>query len=272
MEMPDDLTQKQLLEYARDLKRTYDELIAKNNELEALNKKKSDFLDIVAHELRTPITKITELADFLVRGSVSADEREIFLAILKKAISRLDVVLSEIVSANQQGRYDVLYKTEDLRVCDLIKEVASEISQFIKARNQRLKVNLEAENLKIEGNRIRLHDALFNIIQNASKFSPDNKEILVNLKKEQEFCVIEIIDEGIGIAEDKLDAIFNVFYEEQDARKHHSGSFEFMSGRLGMGLYIAKNIIEKYKGRITVESEPGKGSRFSIILPLARSG
>lgn len=263
------LAQKQLLKYAKDLKTTYDALAQKNRELEILSRKKSDFLDLIVHELKTPITKIISSADLLLTGNISEEEKEGFLAILRNAVIRIGTVLDEMVLAHQQDKYEVSYPFEDLELSSIIEEVEREVAQFIRGRKQILIVTIEGSSVLVKGNKYQLRDVLFNIIQNASKFSEDNKEIRVNLKKENGHAVIKVIDEGIGIAKDKLNVVFDLFYEDQDIRQHHSGSFEFKSGRLGLGLYIAKGIIEKHNGRITVESELGKGSRFSIILPLA---
>ncbi len=263
-----DLTQQQLIRYAKDLKKTYDELTKKIKELEILNKKKTDFLSMTVHELQTPVTVIMEFADLLITGKLDDQSKKECLEMFRKQVSRLGTIMSEIASANQQNQKEIPYKLEDLKLEDLIQELKGEISQFLKIRNQKLITTFEAKNLVIKGDKLRLFDALFNIIQNASKFSEDQKEIFIRLKKENSRAIIEVEDQGMGIAKDKLDTIFNPFYEDGDIGEHHSGTFEFKSSRLGMGLYIAKSIVEKHGGNITVDSSLGKGSKFSVNLPL----
>ena len=269
MESPEDLTQQQLLQYAKDLKKTYDELRKKIKELEILNKKKTDFLDMVSHELKTPVTVIVELADFLLTKELDVQNRKKVLEMFRRQTRKLDTVMSEIILANQQNQKELSCKLEDLELDDLIEELREEITTFLRLRNQNLLTSIEDRNVLIKGDKLRLFDSLFSIVQNASRFSEDGKEILVRLKKHNGKAVIEVEDQGIGIAEDKLDLIFNPFYEDEDIMHHHSGTFEFKSSRLGMGLHIAKAVVEKHGGDITVESTLGKGSKFSVILPLA---
>ncbi len=267
-ECPEDLAQQQLLEYAKDLKKTYDELGRKVKELEILNKKKTDFLDMVAHELKTPVTIIVEVADFLLTGGIDRKDRKEVLEMFRRQTARLGTTMSEIILANQQNQKEVSCKLEDLKLDDLIKELGEEITPYLRLRNQNLRTSIEDRNVFIKGNKLRLFDGLFSIVQNASRFSEDGKEIFIRLKKQDDKVTIEVEDQGIGIAEDKLDLIFNPFYEDEDIMHHHSGAFEFKSSGLGMGLYMARSIAEKHGGNITAESTPGKGSKFSVILPL----
>ncbi len=268
-ESPEDLTQQQLLQYAKDLKQTYDELMKKIRELEILNKKKTDFLDIVSHELKTPVTVIVELADFLLVKKLDGQNRKECLEMFRRHTRRLDAVMSAIILANQQNQEEVSCKLEDLKLDDLIEELKEEITPFLRLRKQSLLTSIEDRNVLIKGDKSRLFDSLFSIVQNASKFSEDGKEIFIRLKKQNGRAIVEIEDQGIGIAEDKLAVIFNPFYEDEDIMHHHSGTFEFKSSRLGMGLHIAKAVVERHGGDITVESTLGKGSKFSVILPLA---
>ncbi len=267
-ECPEDLAQQQLLEYAKDLKKTYDELGKKVKELEILNKKKTDFLDMVAHELKTPVTIIVEVADFLLTEGIDRKDRKEVLEMFRRQTARLGTIMSEIISANQHNQKEVSCKLEDLKLDDLIKQLEEEITPFLRLRNQNLLTSIEDRNVLIKGDKLRLFDGLFSLVQNASRFSEDGKEIFIRLKKQNGKVITEIEDQGIGIAEHKLDLIFNPFYEDEDIMHHHSGAFEFKSSGLGMGLYMARSIIEKHGGNITAESTPGKGSKFSVILPL----
>ena len=269
MKSPESLTQQQLLRYAKDLEKTYKELMKKIKELEILNKKKTDFLTMVAHELKTPVTGVVALASSLFQVELDDQRKKDFEEMFKRLVGRLETVMSEIILANQQNQKEISYKLVNLRLDDLIRELEEEIRPFLDVRNQKLLISIEDRNVLIKGDKPRLFDCLFNIVQNASKFSEDGKEIFVRLKKHNSNAIIEVEDQGIGIAKDKLEPIFNPFYEDEDIMQHHSGTFEFKSSRLGMGLYIARSIAEKHGGNIAVKSALGEGSKFSVILPVA---
>ena len=270
-----DLTHKQSLSYAKDLTKTYRELRKKSRELELLNKKKKDFLVMASHEIRTPITKISLMVDFIEKqlGAVTTGDKSgaeglnNILKELKRTAWTLHMVMSEIISAAEQDRNEVPYNFSDLNINSLIGELVNEMAPFLTKRKQKIITEFEDKDLSVNADRSRLFDVIFNIVQNASRFSEDGKSIHIRTKRKDRTAVIEIEDHGIGIEKDKLDAIFTPFYEDIDIMTHKSGDFEFKSSRLGMGLYIAKRIIETHGGDITVESAPGKGSIFSISLP-----
>jgi len=269
-----DLTQKQILNYARDLTVTYRELQKKVSELEILNKKKTDFLFMASHEIRTPITKISLMVDFLERklNNLQTDDKPgkealgNMLKDLKKTAWSLNSIMSELLLAARQEQKQAPFNFNGLKLDSCIEEFVNEISPFLEERNQKIITELQDRDLIIKADKVKLFDVFFHIAQNASRFSEDGKIIHVRTKKKDDMAVIEIEDHGIGIEKNKLDAIFTPFYEDIDVMSHHSGNFEFKSSRLGMGLYIAKRVIEYHGGRITVESVPGKGSTFSIYL------
>lgn len=270
-----DLTHKQSLNYAEDLTRTYRELRKRIDELEVLNKKKNDFLVMASHEIRTPITKISLLVDFIEArlGAIITEENPAqeglrkTLKELKKTAWSLHVIMSEVISAAEQGLKEVPYHFIELNINSLITELSNEMAPFLAKRRQKIITEFDAQDLVVNADRARLADVLFNIVQNASRFSEDGKDVHIRTREKEDMAVIEIEDHGIGIEKTKLEAIFTPFYEDVDIMAHQSGDFEFKSSRLGMGLYIAKGIIEAHGGRINVESTPGKGSIFSIFLP-----
>ncbi len=271
-----DLNHKQSLSYARDLTKTYRELCKRIRELEILNNKKKDFLVMASHEIRTPITKMSLMVDFIEDqlGAVTTDDKSwpeglrTLLKQLKRTAWSLHTIMSEIILAAEQDRKDVPYNFNDLNIASFIEELAQEITPFLEKRNQEIITEFKDRDLSAKADKLRMFDVIFNIVQNASRFSEDGKTIYIRTRKKDKMAVIEIEDNGIGIEESKLDAVFSPFYEDIDIMAHKSGTFEFKSSRLGMGLYIAKRIIEAHGGIITVESAPGKGSKFSICLLL----
>ena len=253
------------------LRKSKEELAVKVKELSILNRKKTDFLNMVSHGLRTPIAVISSTAELCIATSkLNKSEKKRCTKIFEGERERLETIMTEINIANQQSQQEISYKFKELNLDDLINELKAVIMPFLKIRDQKLIMSVKDKSLFVKADKLRLFDALFGIVENASKFSEDEKRIFVILIKEKDKDVIEIEDQGIGIREDTLNVIFEPFYEAKDIRLHYSGDFEFKSSRLGMGLYITKNIVEKHGGEITVASTLGKGSKFSIMLPLTR--
>ncbi|MBN2190781.1 MAG: HAMP domain-containing histidine kinase [Candidatus Aureabacteria bacterium] len=259
----------QLIQYARDFHRTYEQLLAKNKELQILEKKKNDFLEMVLHELRTPITKVMMSAELIISSQPRDKSRRQLYESLKKGIKKLEYVISEIALAAQQSQDKATIREEPVSLGSLIKKLKKDVEQFVHTRNQKIILSVSAKDIVVKGNTMRLYDAFFNIVQNASKFSMDGTEIKINVKREGESAVVEVIDHGIGIEKNKMGLIFGSFYEDIDIFEHHSGNFEFKSSSLGLGLYISKKIIEKHGGNISVKSKVGKGSAFTVRLPAA---
>jgi len=262
--------EKALEEAYQQIKNTQQQLLQHTKDLEELNKKKTDFLDMLTHELRTPVTVMVGLADFLVTGKFDSKSGAEYLEMFKQEVTRLEEIMSEIILANQQNKRETTFGLDELNVDEIVDEMITKVEKFLKLRKQNVVTEIESGGLKIKGDRQKIITAIYNLVQNASRFSEDDNEITVRVKEMEDNALISIEDNGIGIEEDKFSLIFNPFYEESDIMKHHSGSFEFKSSRLGMGLYIAKGIVEKHKGKILVESKMGEGSKFTIVIPLAK--
>ncbi|MDD5645341.1 MAG: HAMP domain-containing sensor histidine kinase [bacterium] len=265
----DEIGKTQLVQYAQDLHRTYEQLLAKNKELEILEKKKNDFLEMILHELRTPITKVMMAAEIIMSSRPIDKKARLPYESLKKGIKKLEYVISEIALAAQQSHDKAPVRRGEVLLSALIKRLKVDVEQFITTRKQKITFSGLSRDIAVKGNPMRLYDAFFNIVQNASRFSKDGAEIKIRVKREGDFAVVEVIDRGIGIEKSKIGLIFGSFYEDVDISEHHSGDFEFKSSKLGLGLYISKKIIEKHGGSISVESKVGKGSTFTIKLPAA---
>lgn len=270
-----ELTRKQSLIYAEDLTKTYRELRKRIDELEILNQKKKDFLIMASHEIRTPITKMSFMVDFIKERLDTADaadnsgppeELKTILKQLRRTAWSLHTIMSEVILAAQQDRKEVPYNFSKLDIVSFIEELVDEISPFLRRRKQEIVTEFRDKDLIVKADKLRLFDVVFNLVQNASRFSEDGKNIFLRTWKKDDMAVIAIEDQGIGIEKKKLDAVFTPFYEDIDIMAHKSGTFEFKSSRLGMGLYIARHIVEAHGGSITVQSTPGEGSIFSIYL------
>ncbi|MGD0337015.1 MAG: HAMP domain-containing sensor histidine kinase [Candidatus Omnitrophota bacterium] len=236
---------------------------------EELNEIKSKFTVITSHELTTPITVIKEYMGLLleeVLGKLNDEQKNAF-EIMKKYFGRLEEIqgnLSRLYSGSQEG----IEKNMKLdSVQELIKVTAGDMMPFIKKRNQVLALEIE-ENIAPVMMDVRLiRQVLVNFLLNSIRFTPDSGKIIIRAKDIKTDIRVEVEDNGIGIPKDKLSVIFESFYEAGNSLEHSSGTIEFKSGGIGLGLTIAKNIIDIHNGKIWAESEVGKFTKQIFTLP-----
>jgi signal transduction histidine kinase len=239
-------------------------------EKEKLGSMKSKFLVMTSHELMTPITVIKSYLEMLstkMLGEVTPQQEEAF-GIMSKYTTRLEKIQDTLAKMESGEASGLKKQMEETSIETIVRSTANDLLPFVKKRNQHLEVRVEENlpSLTLEKNGIR--QVIANLLLNAIRFTPDDGKITVRAERAGDNVRVEIEDNGIGIPEDKLGSIFESFYEVQDsATGHSSGTIEFKSGGMGLGLSIAKSIIETHKGKIWVESEENKFSRFIFTLP-----
>ncbi|MEQ9620016.1 MAG: ATP-binding protein [Deltaproteobacteria bacterium] len=232
-----------------------------------LEKIKADFIANVSHELRTPLTAIKGYTETLEEEAYeSPEDQKHFLSIIKRHTDRLInivsdlLVLSEVESGDSLSRENTNGNWEDIDINEVI--VSSLEALRAQAAEKGLEVSFDAErddNI-IKGNKFLLEQMFINLIDNAVKYTPENGKVGIRISKPDSGILIEIYDTGIGIAKEQLPRIFERFYRVDKTRSRNLGG-------TGLGLSIVKHIVIMHGGRIDVQSEEGKGSRFSITLP-----
>jgi signal transduction histidine kinase len=227
-----------------------------------LEKRKDDFISIASHELRTPITVLRGFAQLLARqlDQQGIQEPVSMLKTMDAQISRLVRLVDELLDASkiQAGRLD--YEEEPVDLDTLVHETvemlqASSPKHILRASG--------ATHAVILGDQDRLGQVLTNLITNAFKYSPQANRVDIILSTSEKAALISVRDYGVGIATTHQKHIFDRFY-----RVHDSSNKTFKG--LGMGLYIAHDIVKRHGGDLTVESEEGKGSTFIVSLPLEK--
>ncbi len=249
-------------------------------ELERLNAMKDSFLGLASHELKTPLTVIVGYSDLLLTEKASSLDETAVLMVrnIVDAADRLTRIVRDMVDVS---RLDAKRLTLELRLTDLndfIRMLASDHQTFLELRRQKLTLRLAPEIPPILCDPTRLGQALGNLIGNAIKFTPDDGEIAIETRLAQCEGEVEIVvsDTGIGIAEKDQLHIFDKFFEAGLIEEHFTGKYAFKGKGAGLGLTIAKGIIEMHGGEIRVESsgcDPEKcpGSSFLIRLPITVS-
>jgi len=248
-------------------------------ELERLDRSKSDFIAVAAHELKTPLTLIEGYASMLREQVLNEDKNETPLVLLKgvdNGIRRLGEIIDDMIDVSMIDNDMLSLNFQPMWLNRLLNVLKQEMTDHVKERNQILEINdFPGSNEMIFADTERIHKALTNILTNAIKYTPDGGKITVEGRLLSGFVEILVTDTGIGIAEENQTRIFEKFGGLGDVSLHSSGKTKFKGGGPGLGLPITKGILEAHGGSIWVESdgcdeENLPGSTFHILIPLRK--
>jgi len=230
------------------------------SERKALERRKDEFISMASHELKTPITVLTGYAYLIQRRLEKQGMSELVqdLARMQTQLNTLTKLVNELldVSKIQAGRLDYAQETVDLDA--VVHEVVELLQQTSATHTIRLS---GASHAHILGDRVHLSQVFTNLLTNAIKYSPQAKDVDVQIIKSAETVTVSIRDYGVGIPPAHQGKIFERFYRVQD---DYNKAFP----GLGMGLYISQQIVERHRGKLWVASEEGQGAIFSVTLPL----
>jgi two-component system phosphate regulon sensor histidine kinase PhoR len=231
-------------------------------DLKRLESVRRDFVANVSHELKTPVTSIQGYVETLLDGAMNDfDEREKFLSIVAKHTERLHAILEDLLTlarVEQEGE-----KREGLLARGPLRAVleAALADCSAKAEEKRMRMTLDCPpDLAAAMNASLLEQAVVNLLENAIVYSPAGESIAVQCVEGEREIEIRVRDHGCGIAREHLPRIFERFYRVDKSRSRESGG-------TGLGLAIVKHIMQIHSGRATVESSPGQGSTFILVLP-----
>ncbi|MGQ9626302.1 MAG: ATP-binding protein [Anaerolineae bacterium] len=227
--------------------------------LKELDRMKSEFVSIVSHDLRSPLTTIKGFAELLEMAGELNEQQRYFVDKIGKGVTEITALISDLLDI---GRIEAGMDME-MGVCrleEITTEVADNLRSEAEAKNQALTLELAAPLSPVWGNRLRLGQVVSNLLGNAIKYTPEGGRITVRAFEEDGQVVVSVQDTGIGIPPEEQPRIFEKFYRVK------SKETEGISGT-GLGLSIVKSVLEKHRGRIWLESRPGAGSTFTFILP-----
>ncbi len=231
--------------------------------LKALENIRRDFVANVSHELKTPITSIKGFLETLKEGAIKDPENaERFLDIIIRHTERLDTIIEDLLSLSRIERESE--RGEITLEKGSVKEVIDAVGRACLRAARKKSISLECdveEDLSAKFNARLLEQALVNLVDNAIKYSEPEKKVELKAKKTESEIVITVRDQGCGIPKEHLQRIFERFYRVDKGRSRKEGG-------TGLGLSIVKHIVNSHRGRIDVESSPGRGSAFSIYLPV----
>jgi signal transduction histidine kinase len=232
-----------------------------SHELE-LARMKSDFVSTVSHEFKSPLTSIRQLAEMLQSGRVPSEERrQKYYDVLLEQSERLALLTDNILSLAkiEEGRAEFTFETTDISV--LLTEVATSIQERVRHEGFDIGLDVDGGLPFLAVDRTALSQAVTNLVDNAIKYSGDSRRISVSASLEEQAVAIAVQDFGVGIIKEDIDRVFERFYRGGDElTRTVKGS--------GLGLTLVREIVAAHRGKVHVESEPGRGSVFSIRLPL----
>ncbi|OGO23786.1 MAG: hypothetical protein A2144_09000 [Chloroflexi bacterium RBG_16_50_9] len=221
------------------------------------------FIDTLAHELKTPLTSIIAAAGLLAEEiETFGDEscQKLTQTIMRNA-NTLEARLGELMDIVKTGSGRLQLRLEPVDMKSLLQGIGMQISPLIQSKKQSLNMDLPDSLPIIHGDGHRLEQVVINLMNNATKFTPEGGNITLKARKKDAVLVIDVKDNGIGISKDEQSRLFQPYSRLSADRQRHPG--------LGLGLALAKQVVELHGGKIWVESESGAGSTFSFSLPLA---
>lgn len=263
-----------------DRKRLLGELKAKNVELERTNAKlteanqlKHAFIQVASHELRTPLTILLGLSKLAMRERSVPPPLDDFLGRMDRAAERLRKLVDQIITMMLAQRFDQVLDAKPTDVAALLRQAADDVRPFIELRHQKLVIDSPDDLGTVDLDFEKIRDSLNHLLLNAVKFTADGGQIILGAARGEGAdgrVLIRVEDTGSGIEPESLPRLFEPFFTGFDVSRHSSGEFEHGRRGLGLGLSVVKAFTELHGGKVSVRSEPGKGSTFTIALPAKR--
>ncbi len=235
-----------------------------NEELKKATQAKSEFLAHMSHDLRTPLNVIIGFSQLMldkVTGRINKEQRQCLNDILTSS-ERLLGLINDVLDLSKIESGKMEPELTNVALSDVIESLRSAIMPILASKKQSLDVAVERGLPPVYADEAKITQVLLNLLSNSNKFTPEGGELKVETVRDGDWYQVSVIDNGIGIKKEDQERIFEPFCQlDNPLTEERSGT--------GLGLTIARQIVEKHGGRIWIESEYGKGSRFTFTLPLA---
>ncbi len=231
-----------------------------------LSQIKNDFIGNMTHELKTPISTISLACEALSDEDIRSTEgqRNNFVRMINEENKRLGVLVENVLQTAIIDRGELKFKIERLGIHDIIVKAANNILIQIEKKGGALKLDLNAKNDIIDGDKVHITNVIYNLLDNANKYTPENPVIKITTADSKDGIIIKMEDNGVGINRENQKRIFDKLYRVPTGNIHNVKGF-------GLGLSYVKAVIEKHFGNIYVESAVGKGSTFKLEIPAAKT-
>jgi two-component system phosphate regulon sensor histidine kinase PhoR len=232
------------------------------NRQKRLSGMKTDFINNMTHEFKTPIATISLASEMLMKKSIQEDssKTERYVRIIFDENQRLQNHVEQILSVSLLERGQFRLKKKEIDVNEMIRSIVEKFSLSIKERNGVIKTHYCANNFIIHADKTHLTNVIVNLLDNANKYSPESPWIRIGTQNTDHGIIISVEDRGLGISLENQQQIFKNLYRVPTGNIYNVKGF-------GIGLYYVKTIVEAHGGHIILKSELNKGSRFDVFLP-----
>jgi|GEM_PF-3336189 len=261
LNMMEDLneTNEELERKKREIGKANMELKRFNRELKKMDMLKSEFMNIGAHELKTPLIPIVGYLDMMSKEKNLTSEQRNEIAICLRNAKRLQALVQDILDISKLESRAMKFDMQEMDLRKILMNTFTDMKSAAKDKGLQLKVSLPQKPLKVMGDPYRLTQVTENLVNNAIKFT-DSGHIAIEASRGNGNVLVEVKDTGVGVSRKDLSKLFTKFFQaDTSAKRKYGGS--------GLGLAICKSIVEEHKGRIWAKSKPGKGSTFAFSLP-----
>ncbi len=222
-----------------------------------LEQQKDEFISIASHELKTPLTSLKAFMQIMHQNDNPANALKLFASSSLKQLNRLEKLVADLLDVSKISSGKLMYNMSCFDLADLITDTVENIQVTVPKHVFKIKNNPSAI---IEADYERLEQVLVNYLNNAVKYAPDSDIVIINAELQPGYIVVSIQDFGIGIEQKHLNNLFDRFFRVDSTAMKYDG--------LGLGLYVASEIVNRHHGRVWIESEYGQGSTFYFKLPL----
>ncbi len=228
-------------------------------ELRRLERIRSDFVANVSHELRTPLTAIRGFAETLRVGELDEEQRSNYLTVIERHSERLSRLIEDLLALSRAEGRTAKVNPQRIDLKRAIEGVTDEMGPQAESRQLELRRDF-AGNTEVWADRLVVEQVLVNLLENAVKYTDPGGQIQVRTEEKARSVRLSVVDSGIGIPDEEKTRIFERFYRVDEARGRDVGG-------TGLGLAIVRHLVQLSEGEISVDSEPGKGSSFHVLLP-----
>ena len=238
-------------------------IMANNLKQKKLSMIKNDFISNMTHEFKTPISTISLASEMLGDKSISQtpEKQQRYIKMIRDENKRLSVLVESILQTSILDKGEFILKLSEVDVHDIINTAIHNTQLLIDQRNGNIQTHLNATKFKLLADKVHLTNIIFNLIDNAIKYSKDVPEIIISTQNTAEGIMIRLKDNGLGISKENQRKIFDKFYRVPTGNVHNVKGF-------GLGLSYVLAVVLKHNGTISVVSELGKGSTFNVHLPI----
>lgn len=241
-------------------------IVLDETEKEKREQLRREFTSNVSHELKTPLTSISGVAEIIMNGIVKPEDIPEFAKNIYEEAGRLIDLVNDIIFLSKLDEETVVYETEEIHLRELAKQVKERLK--IPCKNKEVAIHIVGEDVVMEGISSMIEEVLYNLCDNGIKYNKQGGKVAVTLHSVMEDgipkAVITVEDTGIGIPSEEQERIFERFYRVD---KSHSKAI----GGTGLGLSIVKHVVLLHHGNIGIESEPGNGTTITVVLPVKRN-